>query len=102
MEYFPRQKPIILVSFLSICFLVGIVFSSYYIMSELDMFSPNLSFEDQDPGTLTTVEKVNLSFSYLEPPLLPICNSFLQATLVLQISLDSSINCPNPFAEAFF
>ena len=96
MEKFFRQRPIILVSFLSICFLVGLVFSGYFEMSEVDNFSPNLSFEDQDLGTLTTVEKVkvNLSFSCFEHPLLPICNSFLQASLVLPISLDNQINCP--------
>lgn len=93
MENFSGQRPNILVFFLSICFLVGLVFSGYYEMSEVDIFSTNPSFENQDLSTLTTVEKVkvNLSYSYFENPLLIICNSF---SLVLPISLDNQINCP--------
>jgi hypothetical protein len=74
-----RRKSQLFASFLSICFLVALVFSVYYEMSEVDAFSSNLCYEEQDLGTLTTVEKVkvNLSFSYFEHPLLPICNSFL-------------------------
>ncbi len=93
MENFSRQRPNNVLSFLSICFLVGLVFSGYYEMSEVDIFSTNPSFENQDLGTLTTVEKVkpNLSYYYFENPLMPICNSF---SLVLPIPLDNQINCP--------
>ena len=86
MEKFSRQRPIVLVSFLSICFLAGLVFSGYLETSEVDVFSPNLSFEDQDLCTLTIVEKVkvNPSFSCFVHPLLPICNSSLQASLIYQ------------------
>ena len=97
MENFSRQRPITLVSFLSICFLAGLFFSGYFEMSEVDIFFPNLSFEDQDLGTLTTAEKVKVNLSsscFFEHPLLPICNSSLQASLVLPIYLDNQINCP--------
>ena len=92
MENFPRQRPNILGSFLSICFLVGLVFSGYYEMSEVDIFSTNPFFENQDLGTLIPVEKVKVNLSYyFENPLLPICNSFY---LVLPIPFDNQINCP--------
>ena len=91
-----RQRPIILISFLSICFLVGLVFSSYLEYSEIDIFSPNLCFEDQDLSTLTNIEKVkfNPSISYFEHPLLPVCLSFQIPIFVLPISLDNQINNP--------
>ncbi len=89
------QRPIISVSFLSICFLVGLVFASYYEMSEVDTFSPNLCYENQDLATSTFTEKtkINLSIPYFEHPLLSMCNSFLQG-LPCFINLPRQPNCP--------
>jgi len=96
MGKFFRQRPIFLVSFLSICFLGGFVFSGYLEISEIDIFSPNLCFENPDSATMSSVEKIkiNLSISYFEHLLLPNCNSFLQVSLVLPVSLDNQIDCP--------
>jgi len=91
-----HQRPIISVSFLLICFLVSLVFSSYLEYSEVDIFSPNLWFEDQDLSTLTTIEKVkfNPSIAYFEHPLLPVCISFQIPLFVLPISLNNPIDSP--------
>jgi hypothetical protein len=91
-----RQRPIISASFLSICLFVGLVFSGYLEYSEVDIFSPNLCFEDQDLGTLTTVEKVkfNPSISHFDHSLLPVCIPFQIPLFVFPVSLDNQINNP--------
>lgn len=90
-----RQRLAFLVSFLAICFFVGLVFSGYYELSEMDIFSP-LCFENQDLNTLTTIEKVKFSppISYFEQLLPPVFTSFQISPLVLPISLDSQIIRP--------
>ena len=96
MEKIFRQRSIISISFLSICLVLGLVFSGISDLSEIDIFSPNLRFEDQDLSTLTTIEKVkfNPSISYFEHPLLPVSLSFPIPLFVLPISLDNQINSP--------
>ncbi len=97
MGKFFRQKSIILVSFLAIFFLGGLIFSGYLTLSEVDSFSPNLSFEDQDLATLATVEKIkvnHLSFSYFEHSFLPVSVSSHIPILILPNFLDDQINTP--------
>lgn len=90
-----RQRPTSLVSFLSFCFFVSLIFSGYYDLIEIDIYTP-LSFENQDLSTLTPIEKLkfNPPISNFEQLLPPVFISFQVVPLVLLLSLDSQIIKP--------
>jgi hypothetical protein len=90
-----RQRPVLLNSFLAICFSVGLIFSGYYDLSEADIFSP-LCFESPDLSTLATIEKVKINqpVSCFNDSFLPVCTSFQIPFLVLPITLGDQINNP--------
>jgi hypothetical protein len=95
MEKESRQSPVLLASFLAICFLGGLIFSGYYDLSEVDIFSP-LCFESPDLSTLATIEKVKINqpVSCFKITFLPVCTSFQIPFLVLPITLGDQINNP--------
>jgi hypothetical protein len=94
-----HKRRIISVSIQAICFLSVLVFTEYYALSEVDCFSSNLIYENQDLPTVSNIgkSKSNLKSADIDlylpalgfPGLIP----YLRAPIPLDVKINDGLRC---------